>query len=142
MCLYSEEIIQIIEIIHNMYIGKKKCRILKGIRMKIAAANGISYAPRMCGHKGDCRGTCPACEREIRYIECELKRRSHLGKAASVVGTAIGIGVLTGGLGSCKHLLGPDVVGDVTNTDTMLRGEVGMPETDTITIDSIERLKN
>ena len=104
-----------------MYIGKKKCRILKGIRMKIAAANGISYAPHKCGHKGDCKGTCPACEREIR-----------------VVGTAIGIGVLTSGLSSCKHMLRPDVVGDVTNTDTMLRGEVGMPETDTITIDSTE----
>ena len=121
-----------------MYIGRKKCRILKGIRMKIAAANGISYAPHKCSHKGDCKGTCPACEREIRYIESELKKRTHLGKAATVVGTAIGIGVLTSGVSSCKHMLRPDVVGDVTNTDTMLRGEVGMPETDTITIDSAE----
>ncbi|MBP5360290.1 MAG: hypothetical protein J6129_02260 [Bacteroidaceae bacterium] len=121
-----------------MYIGKKKCRVLRGIRKKIADANGISYAPHKCGHKGDCKGTCPACEQEMRYIEGELNKRTRLGKAAAVVGTAIGIGVLTSGLSSCRHILRPDVVGDVPATDTLLRGEVGMPDTDTLAIDSTE----
>ena len=105
-----------------MYLGKKKCRILKGIRMKIAAANGISYTPHKCNHRGDCHGTCPACEQEMRHIENELNRRRSLGKAAVVVGTALGLGVLTSGVSSCNHK--PfNVVGDVPNIEKDLRGK-------------------
>ena len=58
-----------------MGTGKEVCLILKGIRQKIADANGISYQPKECHHEGDCAGTCPACEEEIRYLERELKAR-------------------------------------------------------------------
>ena len=74
-----------------MGTGKEVCLILKGIRQKIAEANGISYQPKECQHKGDCSGTCPACEAEIRYLEQELKARKGNGFAMKVAGIAAGI---------------------------------------------------
>ena len=74
-----------------MGTGKGVCLILKGIRQKIADANGISYQPKECQHKGDCAGTCPACEEEIRYLERELKARKGNGFGMKVAGIAAGI---------------------------------------------------
>ena len=74
-----------------MGTGKEVCLILKGIRQKIADANGISYQPKECHHKGDCAGTCPACEAEIRYLERELKARKGNGFGMKVAGIAAGI---------------------------------------------------
>ena len=74
-----------------MGTGKEVCLILKGIRQKIADANGISYQPKECQHKGDCSGTCPACEAEIRYLERELKARKGNGFGMKVAGIAAGI---------------------------------------------------
>ena len=74
-----------------MGTGKGVCLILKGIRQKIADANGISYQPKECHHKGDCAGTCPACEEEIRYLERELKARKGNGFGMKVAGIAAGI---------------------------------------------------
>ena len=74
-----------------MGTGKEVCLILKGIRQKIADANGISYQPKECQHKGDCAGTCPACEEEIRYLEGELKARKGNGFGMKVAGIAAGI---------------------------------------------------
>ena len=39
--------------------GKSTCKVLKDIRQKIANENGISYAPKECHYKGECKGTCP-----------------------------------------------------------------------------------
>ena len=74
-----------------MGTGKEVCLILKGIRQKIADANGISYQPKECQHKGDCSGTCPACEAEIRYLEQELKARKGNGFGMKVAGIAASI---------------------------------------------------
>ena len=52
--------------------GKDICKTLKGIRQQIADANNIRYQPCECHHEGDCSGTCPACEQEIRYLEEQL----------------------------------------------------------------------
>ena len=71
--------------------GKSTCKLLKDIRQQIADANGISYRPKECQHKGDCAGTCPACEEEIRYLECELKARKGHGFGMKVAGIAAGI---------------------------------------------------
>ena len=75
--------------------GKKICKTLKAIRQQIADANGISYAPTPCTHKGDCAGTCPACEAEVRYIENELNARRLLGKAVVVAGLSMSLMPLT-----------------------------------------------
>lgn len=74
--------------------GKDVCETLKDIRRKVAAANEIDYEPRVCHHEGDCSGTCPACEAEVRYIESELNRRRRLGKAVVVTGLAIGLSAM------------------------------------------------
>ena len=71
--------------------GKSTCKLLKSIRQQIADANGISYQPKECQHKGDCTGTCPACEEEIRYLEGELKARKGNGFGMKVAGIAAGI---------------------------------------------------
>ena len=74
-----------------MVKGKSTCKLLKNIRQQIADANGISYRPKECQHKGDCAGTCPACEEEIRYLERELKARKGNGFGMKVAGIAAGI---------------------------------------------------
>ena len=71
--------------------GKDICKTLKGIRQQIADANNIRYQPCECHHKGDCSGTCPACEQEVRYIESQLKERSHKGINTKVIGIAASI---------------------------------------------------
>ena len=74
-----------------MVKGKSTCKLLKDIRQQIADANDISYQPKECYHKGDCAGTCPACEEEIRYLERELKARKGNGFGMKVAGIAAGI---------------------------------------------------
>ena len=71
--------------------GKKICESLKAIRKSIAQANDIAYNPQECHHEGDCSGTCPACESEMRYIERQLRLRSAMGKAAVVAGLTLGL---------------------------------------------------
>ena len=69
--------------------GKRTCEILKDVRRKVAQENDIPLAERECTHEGDCRGTCPYCEAEVRYLERELSKRRALGKAVTVAGIAV-----------------------------------------------------
>ena len=69
--------------------GKRTCEILKDVRRKVAQENGIPLVERECTHEGDCRGTCPYCESEVRYLERELSKRRALGKAVTVAGIAV-----------------------------------------------------
>lgn len=66
--------------------GKQTCKILKEIRRQIAEANGIEFATSECRYKGDCLGTCPKCESEVRYLEKQLRARSLAGKAIALAG--------------------------------------------------------
>ncbi len=75
--------------------GKSICSVLKIIRKQVADANEIEYEPRECHHQGDCRGTCPACEAEVRYIQQQLDIRRQLGKAVAVVGISAGLAALS-----------------------------------------------
>lgn len=70
--------------------GKDICKQLREIRCQVASANEIDYTPAVCTHEGDCAGTCPACERELRYIERQLHRRRAMGKIVTVAGLALG----------------------------------------------------
>lgn len=69
--------------------------MLKSVRKAIADANGIRFEPAECGFEGECRGTCPACEAELRYIERELSLRRMAGRAVIVAGIAFGAAALT-----------------------------------------------
>ena len=71
--------------------GKDKCRILKQIRKKIADENDIPYIIEECPHKGECKGTCPKCEAEVRQMEEALSLRRRLGKGVAIAGIAAGV---------------------------------------------------
>ena len=73
----------------DMKRGKRTCEILKDVRRKVAQENDIPLVERECTHEGDCRGTCPYCESEVRYLERELSKRRALGKAVTVAGIAV-----------------------------------------------------
>ena len=70
--------------------GKQTCKILKEIRKQIAAENDIELVVSECTYQGDCLGTCPKCESEVRYLERELEKRQRLGKAAVFAGMSLG----------------------------------------------------
>lgn len=79
--------------------GKDKCRILKEIRRQIAAANDIEWVVSECKHQGNCKGTCPKCESEVRKLERALSLRNRLGKAVAVSGVAA---ACAAGLSACS----------------------------------------
>ena len=97
-----------------MMKGKSICKVLKTIRKQVADANDIKYEPRECHHQGDCRGTCPACEAEVKYIEQQLDIRKQLGKAVAIVGISAGLSALT----SCTN--NPKNVDKVENESSQL----------------------
>jgi len=59
--------------------GKELCEFLKGIRKRMADANGIAYSPHECHYEGDCSGTCPACEKEAAELMDELRKKEAVG---------------------------------------------------------------
>ena len=73
------------------YYGKEKCRILKEIRAEIARQNDIEWVVSECKHQGNCKGTCPKCEQEVRELEKALAKREALGKKIAVVGMSASI---------------------------------------------------
>lgn len=75
--------------------GRNICDTLKAIRKEIADANGIEYSPEECHFKGECRGTCPKCEQEVKDLEYELRLRQMAGTAIKVAGVAAGIVAMT-----------------------------------------------
>ena len=77
--------------------GKSKCKVLKDIRKKIAEANDIAYVTSDCKYQGECSGTCPKCEAEVRYLEEELAKRKNLGKIVAVAGIAATLVVASAG---------------------------------------------
>ena len=77
--------------------GKKRCKILKEIRKQIAENNDIEFITSECKHQGDCLGTCPKCEAEVRYLERELEKRQKLGRTIAVAGLAVALTTSTVG---------------------------------------------
>lgn len=78
--------------------GKNKCKILKEIRQKIADENDIPYVTQECSFQGECSGTCPKCEAELRYLEQQLEKRKKLGKTVTVAALSAS---LMAGLTAC-----------------------------------------
>lgn len=93
--------------------GKEICRILKELRHKIAEANDIALEISECRFKGDCTGTCPRCEAEVRYLERQIANRRRAGNAVRLAGLAAGAIIMSG----CGY------VSDSKPTETLL-GEV------------------
>lgn len=65
-------------------IGKSKCDYLKKIRENIAKHYGIPFQTKECSFEGECKGTCPKCEQEVRYLEMELLKMGVLKKSLTL----------------------------------------------------------
>ena len=93
--------------------GKKKCRILKEIRQRIADENDIPYVTRECSYQGECSGTCPKCESELRYLEEQLALREARGKKIAVAALCAGMTLSVAGCGLNRPVIGgePDIAG-------------------------------
>lgn len=61
------------------------------MRRRIAEENHIPLEIKECTYEGPCRGTCPRCEAEVRYLENSLVNRLKMGKVATVAGLALGL---------------------------------------------------
>lgn len=53
--------------------GKSVCKTLKDIRKSMADINDIEYEPAECHFEGDCPGTCPKCEEELKMLSEQLQ---------------------------------------------------------------------
>lgn len=106
--------------------GKEKCKALKEIRVQIARENDIPYAVSQCTYQGECRGTCPKCEAELRDLERQLAIRQGLGKAVAVAGISVSV---CGALTACSPA---DMVRDFLGTEAVeTAGNIAMPESRT-----------
>lgn len=76
--------------------GKDICKELKAVRRQIAEENGIDLDIPECTYNGPCKGTCPRCESEVRFLENALADRLRRGKVATVAGLALGLAVSSG----------------------------------------------
>ncbi|MBQ6668366.1 MAG: hypothetical protein IJM65_09655 [Bacteroidales bacterium] len=72
-----------------MYKGKSTCRELKKIRKMIAEQNNIPLEDSECHYEGDCAGTCPKCDAEVRFLENALRMSKQLGKVVTLSGAAL-----------------------------------------------------
>lgn len=110
----------------DMKHGRYICNALKAIRLDIARANGIEYSPKACNHEGECAGTCPACESEMRYLEREIARKCSMGKAALVAGVSLALSGLSATATSAlpSEAMMPSYGGQSQVCDTTKRAEV------------------
>ena len=111
--------------------GKSKCKVLKDIRKKIAEANDIAYVTSECKYQGECAGTCPKCEAEVRYLEEELAKRKSLGKIVAVAGIAATLVVPSAG---CDLTTPNQTAGDPLPPETTSQ----TTETQPTTLDSLD----
>lgn len=117
--------------------GKSKCKILKDIRRQIAQDNEIEYIATECKFQGECSGTCPKCEAELRYLEDELRKRQAMGKAIAIAGLAATLMVGTVGcdsppIGATQGMMAPPAESEIVtpeNTELPDMGDVVVPET-------------
>jgi len=124
--------------------GKQTCKILKEIRKQIAEENDIELVTSECTYQGDCKGTCPKCEAEVRYLERELEKRQRMGKAAVFAGMSLGTLFAATSCGTnmsvIEPLAGEPYVPDTTeckhipDEPFLLEGDVVAPVPDTMKI--------
>lgn len=71
--------------------GKSICKYLKSVRRAVADANGIELEIPECTYEGECSGTCPQCEAEVRTLENALSARRRMAQKVAVLGVAAGL---------------------------------------------------
>ena len=98
--------------------GKQTCKILKEIRKQIAETNDIEFITSECQYQGDCLGTCPKCEAEVRYLEQQLERKRIAGKTIAILGISAGVMAMAP-LTSCTNATSKATTQEVVN-DTVV----------------------
>ena len=106
--------------------GKEICKALREIRRQIALENDIEYITSECRHKGNCSGTCPKCEAEVRYLEEKLASRRRVGKITRVVGISLGLATIVPAVFTSCVTEGDPVTPDTEQTE----GDPVVPPTD------------
>ena len=115
--------------------GKQTCKILKDIRRQIAEANDIEFITSECQYQGDCLGTCPKCEAEVRYLEQQLERKRIAGKAVTVLGISAGLvamSPMTSCTNSANKGTNQEIVNDTIANECMFGDVIPITEEDTI----------
>lgn len=112
-----------------MQRGKYKCKQLKAVRKRIADENGIPLEQKECTYDGPCRGTCPHCEAEMKYIEKALTERIRLGRVATVAGLSLGLAACGGQDRSTDTILTTD---SSLAADTLPVADTASPDEDTV----------
>ncbi len=112
-----------------MYRGKAECNILKKIRHQIATENGIEYKISECDFQGDCKGTCPKCESELKYLENQLIQKKKLGKSVLVAGLSAGI-ITT--LLSCQQKPKEVLAAPMVTSDSVKVDKISLPDSNVV----------
>ena len=99
--------------------GKDKCSYLKAIRREIAAANGIDLEIPECTFEGECSGTCPRCEGEVRQLERAISQRRKLSQKVAILGVAAGLSLA----GMSSAFAQTEITCDSIQSETMGLGE-------------------
>lgn len=90
--------------------GKEKCKLLKQIRKEIAESNGIVYLTSECTFEGDCRGFCPKCDAEIRYLDNELQEKAARGEKITLAGLSLNTFEQTVDTANSADIQTPDII--------------------------------
>lgn len=126
--------------------GKHICSQLKAVRRSIAEENGIPLEIKECTYHGPCRGTCPRCEAEVRYLENALANKLRIGRVATIAGLSLGLAACGGQLveGEVPNELtdtpspAPDTVQQVADTARPLWREPNLDSLLDINVGDIE----
>ena len=119
-----------------MYKGKSTCRELKKIRKMIAEQNNIPLEDSECHYEGDCAGTCPKCDAEVRFLENALRMSKQLGKVVTLSGAALAFSACgnqtSGEMPFDDTVDSADVMmqNDTVNTDTVKTEAASFPDMD------------
>ena len=92
--------------------GKQVCSYLKSVRREVAAANGIELEIPDCTFEGECPGTCPRCEAEVRQLEQALSQRQRLSQKVAIVGVAMGLALSGMSVASAQNVNPQDTIDD------------------------------
>lgn len=119
--------------------GKQVCSYLKLVRREVAAANGIDLEIPDCTFEGECPGTCPRCEAEVRQLEQALSQRQRLSQKVAIVGVAMGLALSGMSVASaqnvnpsdssnCKDILLGFANNETSADDELIVGEARLPQ--------------
>ena len=118
-------------------IGKSICKYLKSVRRAVAKANGIDLEIPECTFDGECSGTCPRCEAEVRMLEQALSAHQRMAQKVAVLGVAAGLSFMGMPTASAQNITPtPPSASEINATDSVWQSIKGSVPPDSDTCDS------